>query len=183
MLRKVMLGGWLGRKFGKEYKFDVSSAAEAVHALCCQVKGFKEYMQQGKGRDKLFKVVVNDRQLFKPEETMVFQSEGDIKIVPVIKASGGLFNFIVGAILTAVGVFTGQPYLTAAGIGMMIGGVAALLIKPPKTEAPDESKENRSYIFNGAVNVTQQGQPVPFGYGRMRIGSQVISTSITTSDV
>lgn len=182
MVRSIKLCGWLGRKFGKEYFFDVESAAEAVRALCLQVDGFKDYLSQGGGKEKLFKVVVNNNTLIDPEKSMLMESLGEIKIVPVIRASGGAFNFIAGAVLTVVGFFT-SPYVIAVGVGMMLGGAAAMLVKPPKQQQPSEQKQDRSYIFNGAVNVTQQGQPVPVGYGRMMIGSQVISASVSSCDI
>ena len=38
-------------------------------------------------------------------------------------------------------------------------------------------------IFNGSVNTVGQGHPVPVGYGRLRVGSCVISAGIDTVDL
>ena len=46
----------------------------------------------------------------------------------------------------------------------------------PKTE-PDTR-----YHFNGVVNTTAQGNPVPLGYGRMIVGSAVVSAGIYAMD-
>jgi len=40
-----------------------------------------------------------------------------------------------------------------------------------------------SYVFNGAVNTTAQGHPVPVGYGRMIVGSAVISAGIDVDEI
>ena len=49
---------------------------------------------------------------------------------------------------------------------------------------PSERPENKpSYSFNGAVNTTAQGHPVPVGYGRLVVGSAVISAGIDVDEV
>lgn len=183
MLRTIRLRGHLGKKFGKEYKFDVSSAAEAVKALCHQVKGFKQYMQEGNGKDQKFKVIVNSITLEDHEKTMLLQSEGDISIVPVLKGSGGMFQTVVGAVLTAVGFYFQIPVVTAAGIALMTGGIMSMLAKTTIKNDTQETDTQRSYLFNGAVNTVQQGQPIPIGYGKLKIGSQVVSVNVSTAQV
>jgi predicted phage tail protein len=102
-----------------------------------------------------------------------------------------------GAFLTAVGTVT-----SAIGAALILSGTSQLL-SPAISDAPgtfgsieganrfasidsrnNEPADNRtSYIFNGAVNVTAQGAPVPICYGRMRVGSVVISAGVTTTDI
>ena len=36
----------------------------------------------------------------------------------------------------------------------------------------------QSFIFSNIVNVASQGAPMPLGYGRLKVGSQVIQASI-----
>lgn len=203
MLKKIKLLGHLGKKFGREYQFDVSSPAEAVKALCHQVKGFRQYMQEGKGKEQKFKIIVGENTLLDVEKQLGMQTNNDISIVPMIKGSGGdLGNAILGGVLLASslgfgplgGLFVGE-FAAFAGLGAAIGtgiggallfsGLSGMLFKPPQVMAPSETnKDNdRSYLFNGAVNTTQQGQPIPIGYGRMRIGSQVVSASLSTTQV
>jgi predicted phage tail protein len=105
-----------------------------------------------------------------------------------------------GAIAGTAGVATAIGYVGAA---MVLGGTAQLL-SPALTTGPrsfgassgraparesfsprnNEPADNRaSYIFNGAVNLTAQGNPVPICYGRMRIGSVVVSAGLSTEDI
>ncbi len=105
-----------------------------------------------------------------------------------------------GTIAGTAGVATAIGYVGAA---MVLGGTAQLL-SPALTTGPrsfgassgraparesfsprnNEPADNRaSYIFNGAVNLTAQGNPVPICYGRMRIGSVVVSAGLSTEDI
>ena len=59
-----------------------------------------------------------------------------------------------------------------------------MLFAPPEPTIVDtEQVENKpSYLFDGAVNTTRQGNAVPVGYGRLRVGSQVISAGLTAQN-
>jgi len=48
---------------------------------------------------------------------------------------------------------------------------------PPEEKAP-EKKNTTSFTFSRPVNNTSQGVPVPIGYGRLRVGSSVISSAL-----
>ena len=192
MLRIIRLHGVLGRKFGKEYKFDVVSVAEAVKALCSQVNGFKKYLSEGNGRNKKFNIVVNNGVLLNPETSARMESEGEINLVPIVQGSGGSVGTILtGAALIGLAVWNPWSWATltqyavgAAGAGLVLGGVMTMLMKPPTVAVSETDKNNdRSYIFNGAVNTVQQGQPIPIGYGRLKIGSQVVSVNVSTAQV
>jgi predicted phage tail protein len=118
-----------------------------------------------------------------------------IKFVPILQGAGGngVLNVILGAVLIAasfvapfVGAGAASPYLLNAGIAMTIGGVVQMLTPMPNMN-PDISNnrpDNKpSYAFNGAVNTTAQGYPVPVGYGRMIVGSAVISAGIVAEEL
>lgn len=119
-----------------------------------------------------------------------------IDIVPAIGGAGPAVFILVGSALyagaaTIAGLFVGTALAgvvtTAAiaqfGISMIIGGISQLLTKSPKSNIGQRGDDAASYNFNGAVNVTQQGNIVPVGYGKMKIGSVVISANIQTWDI
>lgn len=99
-----------------------------------------------------------------------------------------------GAILAGLGTVT-----SAIGASLILSGTAQLLSPQPAdlpgltgTSARRDSFDPRnndpadnrsSYIYNGAVNLTAQGNPVPLCYGRMRVGSVVVSAGISTADI
>lgn len=122
-----------------------------------------------------------------------------LHIVPVIGgAKNGLLGIVLGAALIVASFYLPATPLIAGlgaaspsfasiafGIGtsLVLGGVAGILAPTPKTSAGAAEATNLpSYTFNGAVNTTAQGQPVPVGYGRMIIGSAVASAGISADD-
>ncbi|NBT52728.1 MAG: tail assembly protein, partial [Marivivens sp.] len=112
----------------------------------------------------------------------------------------GFLGLGAGGFLTA-GVSSAVGYI---GTSLILGGTAQLLsptisdspgsfgtTSPSRARARDsftpennEIADNRaSYIFNGAENLTAQGNPVPILYGRMRVGSVVISAGLSVEDI
>jgi len=91
----------------------------------------------------------------------------------------------------------------AVGAGLVLSGTSTLL-SPSLSDSPrvggsslsranaqnsfaaefNEVPDNRgSYVFNGAVNITAQGNPVPLLYGRMKVGSVVVSAGLSVEDI
>ncbi len=102
-----------------------------------------------------------------------------IRIVPVIAGSkrAGVLQAIVGVLIVA-SFFTAGATL-APGIAMLAGGVLQMLSPQANGLGIQDSPNNRpSYSFNGAVNTSVQGNPVPLLYGRMIVGSAVVSAGI-----
>jgi len=94
-------------------------------------------------------------------------------------------QIILGVVLVAVGFFTFGATSTAvmamiaAGVAMTASGAITMLSPQPKGNTDSDSVENRaSYMFNGPVNTTAQGNPVPYFAGHLRVGSCVISAGI-----
>jgi hypothetical protein len=56
-----------------------------------------------------------------------------------------------------------------------------LMAKLLSTDDP-EAMKTTSFIFTSAENVTEQGQVVPVGYGRIKVGSKVISVAASNID-
>lgn len=82
-----------------------------------------------------------------------------------------------------LGVTGGYAIAAQLGVSMMLGGVIQALSPQQKMSSTRDGPDNgASYNFNGPVNTTAQGNVVPVGYGRMTIGSAVISAGIYTED-
>ena len=70
------------------------------------------------------------------------------------------------------------------GASLVLGGISQLLVPVPKVSGPQERPENKpSYLFNGAVNTTEQGQPIPLLYGELIVGSAVVSAGLTDKEI
>jgi predicted phage tail protein len=76
--------------------------------------------------------------------------------------------------------------MASFGLTMVLGGVSQLLTVAPKVNdyssrnAPDQRP---SFLFNGPVNVSEQGGPVPLVYGRVRVGSIVVSSGLKAEQI
>ena len=78
----------------------------------------------------------------------------------------------------------GSAALGAIGAGLVLTGVAQMLSPVPKppglAEAPTQLESNS---FSGVVNTSRQGVPVPIAYGRVFVGSAVISAGLDVDQV
>lgn len=190
-MRTIKLYGELGKKFGKIHKFIVKTPAEAIRALCANLPEFEKFMMNAHHHNVGFHVWNGSHQLEDADESRD-PASGDIKIIPVIIGANAVTRIIIGAVLVVAGVVAGasgygtaaSPYLISAGVGLMLGGVIELLSPVPKIKGPEERPENKpSYLFNGPVNTTAQGHPVPIGYGRLLIGGGIVSAGISIDQI
>jgi len=192
-LRTIRLYGKLGATFGRVHRLAVENTAEAVRALCALVPGFEKELMTSHQRGIRYACFLGKKNIGK-DELELSGGTDDIRIAPVLAGakSGGVLQFIVGAVMVIAGaVLTYGSFgsLSAAGVPMMkigvimmLGGVIQML-SPQQTPGAGRSVENgASYNFTGPVNTTAQGNPVPVLYGRMIVGSAVISAGILAQD-
>lgn len=190
-MKTIILLGELGKRFGRKHRLDVGSAAEAVRALCANFKEFRQFVASSAERNVAYRVV-NVRQDI-GEDELHHPVGHTIVFAPVVMGSSFLKKFgmaILGAVLIAasffippialVGTATLASVTFTIGVSMVLGGVAQLLAPTPKT--PETEENTASYIFNGAVNTSAQGATIPVGYGRLIVGSAVISAGISVED-
>ena len=192
-LRTIKLSGTLARRFGHVHRLAVASPAEAVRALCVICKGFEKFLMESKDLGFDFAVMVGNKSL-SAEELRNPTGDSEIRFVPVLKGSkkGGVIQVIAGVVLIVIGAFVqywmgGAPnpisnYLYGAGISLIVGGVIQMLSPQPKMNKQEERDNKTSYLFQGAVNVQAQGNPVPLLYGELWVGSAVISAGIDVVD-
>lgn len=185
-LRTVKLYGIAGARFGRVHRLAVGSTREAVRALCVTVPGFEKFMMNARDNGLTF-AVFSGRRNMAEEDLQHPVGEDEIRIAPILVGSkkAGLFQTILGAALVVVGVFTsayGGSTLIGLGASMMLGGVMQMLSPQTSGLAGAGPNNGTSYYFNGPVNSAAQGEPVPLVYGRMTVGSKVISSGIFAQD-
>lgn len=194
-IRVVRLYGALGARFGRVHRLVVNSAAEAVRALSVQLPGFEQFFYEAKDRGLVF-AVFHGRRNIGQDELGHPPGRAEIRIAPVVAGSkrAGLVQTVIGVALIAVAtVMTGGAAGIAAGglwgtVGMVgvslaLGGVTQMMTKQPKgLDTNDRAENSPSYSFNGPVNTQAQGNPVPLLYGRMIVGSAVLSAGIYAQD-
>ncbi len=199
-LRTIRLYGYLGAQFGRVHRLAVASCAEAVQALCVLLPGFERELMTSKDRGVGYACFLGRRNLA-DDQLCDLAGQEDIRIAPMVQGAkrGGLFTLVLGAAL-----FFAAPYLVnpatagllgeggamvlGAGVGsmgklLMLSGVTQLLSPQQKGLSTADGPDNgASYNFNGPVNTSAQGNPVPLLYGELIIGSASISAGIFAED-
>lgn len=192
-MKTIVLLGELGKRYGRRHRLDVASPAEAVRAMCANFKDFAGFVSASADRNVGYRVITAREDLAADE---LHQPAGKtITIAPVIAGAGGsIGKIILGAALIAAAIFVpalavplfGTTTLAtvafSVGVSLALGGVAQMLAPVPPSLDRGIDEDKPSYIFNSAQNTTAQGQAVPVGYGRMIVGSAVISAGINVED-
>ena len=115
---------------------------------------------------------------------------------PTLKGSkrGGLFGVIAGVALIATAFALGPLGFSViganaawmvggVGASMLLGGVAQMLTKMPSMSTGKDAEKKQSTSFSNLSNMAAQGRPMPLAYGRIRVGSLIISQGVETMDV
>lgn len=178
MLTDIYLHGHLADKYGDKFTLDVDSVAGAIGLLRAN---FNSFARDVVGHNYNVWVGKSD---VGPEELGNHVNGNDIHIIPVVAGGDNVVKVIVGAVLVIVGVLTswaGGEVLVEVGIMLIIQGVAGMIFSASMAPISLEltvNGERPSYAFNGPVNTTMQGNPVPILYGRALVGSLAVSGAI-----
>lgn len=195
----ILLYGHLGQRFGKTHRYSVRSPAEAVRAMCATLPGFRQAVREG----GYYKVLRGGREALSLVQIPEPQSEQEsLRFVPVVSGAGkGAGKILLGVSLIAAGFMTGGATLgwgqawsaggtvllgkvaTSIGMSLLFSGVAQSLTKAPSSQGVESVNNRPSYAFDGAVNTAAQGNPVPVCYGRLIVGSQVISAGLSVEQI
>lgn len=176
-MKQIKLYGHLGAKFGKIFTIDVSSPHEAIRALSANIKGFKEYLSRNSAPG--YHIFIDKQNIGENELSLPIGDKEVIKIVPVVHGSGGFFKVILGIALLVI---TQGKF----GLSLVLSGISEILFAAPKKKnsTGNQKVENTpSYVFDGPVNTTAQGNAIPLCYGRLLVGSQVISAGLSAKQL
>ena len=102
--------------------------------------------------------------------------------VPVVGFSAAAGGFAAtGAGVTATGATFAATAAAAVGnigIGLVLTGIAQSISPQPEPPSLDDSVQLESFTFSNVVNTSRQGMPVPIAYGRLFVGSAVLSSGL-----
>ena len=183
-MTSVILHGALGKKFGTNHKYMIRKPIDAVRALMANRKGFKSALKTWGKQGKLYEIICDGKKIESENELKEHSNIEQIDISSlIIGTSSNAAKIIVGIVMVVVSIYMpGAGGMLAAGIqgagvSLIIGGIMGLLFPPPVPSFTAEA-QSKSFIFSTLENSATQGVSVPLGYGRMRIGTKVISTEI-----
>jgi predicted phage tail protein len=186
---------------------------EAFEGLCSRFgHKFKTTILEGswhitEGKRNSEELASSDNFIF-PEMLQFPIKSTELHVFPAIVGSGGkgIGQIILGVVLiigaivlsivappaggtlwgfTATEFGTTSATLALAGIMSIAGGVMNMLTKNPSTAYGSSitTDQKLSFIFNGTVNNTEQGVPIPLIYGRHLTGSTIISAGIDVEQI
>jgi predicted phage tail protein len=191
----IYLHGMLGRKFGKHWTLEVSSVAEAIHAIDINLGGkLRSYWSQNPRKE--YRVKIGDGFVMESIEIQGPCGKGDIHIMPVLKGrKSGIGKILMAVALVALiivnpaNMFWAKGALTAWGVAaataatsLALGGVSQLLAPKVGFNNTTDSSNPNSFTFGGTTDTIRQGLPVPVAYGRVLINPLPVSISLFHED-
>lgn len=183
------------KQFGTEFRLDCKTPAEVIHALTSQIPKLRQFIQQG-----LFTVRVGldyfDNRYLEKGLSQKLKDDAIVHFTPTLKGSkrGGLFGVITGVALIAGALALGPLGFSVIGANaawmvgglgasLLLGGVAQMLTKMPSMSTGKDADKKQSTSFSNLSNMAAQGRPMPLAYGRIRVGSLIISQGVETMDI
>ena len=210
-MKVVKVYGLLRERLGQSrFEFDVTTPAQAIKALCVNFPGLDKWLIDSEQDGVGYRVAVGTEEVSEENISplmMPFSDREVFSITPVVAGAGrGLGSILVGAVLIGVAIanpFAGVGLVQGAGVGfsavtggafaafagnlgiaLVLGGIAqAISPQPEPDSALDESVQLESFTFSNVVNTSRQGMPVPIAYGRLFVGSGVLSSGLDVDQV
>ena len=200
-MKVVKVYGALRKKLGQcRFEFDVATPAQAIKALCVNFPGLDKWLIDSEKDGVGYRVAVSKEKITQQDMSSLFMpfSEKEVfSITPVIAGAGrGVGSILLGVGLIAASIFIpGSAVIfgttfgkISLGVGLFGGslvlqGIAQAISPQPGVPEFDESPQLESFSFSNVVNTSRQGLPVPIAYGRVFVGSSIISSGTDVDEV
>ncbi len=186
MTRNIIFKGRMGELFGEVHRLNVKTLQEAVHAIDTMKGGLRKYLVDCTENGVKMTVQRGDKYIGYNELGLELGEE-DIIITPIPAGAGKLGKIFAAIALIALAIFMPELIWTVGemtlnvnaalftmGLGLALSGIIELTM-----DDPDELNEDRSQMFNGPINNTKSGVPVPLAYGEMEVGGAVVNFGFT----
>jgi predicted phage tail protein len=177
-MTNIYIKGLLGKIFGNFFRFKVNDFISAIKAIEANKVGFLNKMVNLSKEGYNYEFIIDGCKVDSMDFLIEKKTIKNIYIVPIINGSGPI---IVQAIIMAV--VQAVIQLTLTLIMAAIAKSATPPLPPVRALATGGSvgaarAVSKSYIFSNYQNKANQGSPIVVGYGKMRIGSQIISMQV-----
>lgn len=191
MLRNIHFYGSAKELVGTDtIKLDVDTPVMLYTALRSQVPGFRSYCSDTKLATVLTDSSKDSAMSLSQEDfTFTLGSATDIHILPETEGGGLETAAAIAAWAGATGTaLTVATYVVFVAINLAVsfalGAISqALAGSPSQDGASTKANEKPSFIYNGPINVMEQGYPVPVVYGIHMTGSVVISAGVSVEEI
>lgn len=168
MKTKIILYGKISKEFQQKFEFfnigNLKSAISAINSVC---PNFKNHLVKEATRGINYQILVNRKLIQNVKTFNDVGPESTIEIVPCISGADPV------------------TLLVSLVTNLIVTGIQYLLFPQEQLEGRtiEAAIKGQSYIFSTPDNLARQGQPLPLGYGRLRVGSQIVSSYITNKDL
>ena len=195
-MKVVKVYGALRELLGKNrFEFVADTPAQAMRALLANFPHLERWLIDSEKNGVAYRVTVGKQKIHNDDMSGMFApwSEQDVfSITPVLIGAGrGLGSILVGVAIVAAAVFIpglglglSGALVTKVGLvggALILGGIAQMISPVPRP--PREASQLESNSFSGIVNTVRQGVPVPIAYGRVFVGSAVISAGLDVDQI
>lgn len=193
MKKQVVLGGYLGDRYGAEWNITAKSYYDIFQCIEANYPDFKtdliEIVESGAGLD-----ISTGGELITPEDFINPLPDTTIYITPVpAGAKSGAAKLIAAAAIVAVTFWlspvtaalaagTGWTYFAVSTALLIAANLAITGIQQLLAPDPSVDDEEQDYLFKGPENTVASGNPVPVLFGEMIIGGFIISSYVTGGD-
>ena len=196
-MKVVKVYGALRKRLGQcRFELDVATPAQAIKALCVNFPGLDKWLIDSEKDGVGYRVAISREKISEQDVSpllMPFSEREVFSITPVVAGAGrGTGQILAGLALIAVSIAVPAATFglkSMLGIGLFGGslvlqGIAQAISPQPNLDSTlDESVQLESFTFSNVVNTSRQGMPVPIAYGRVFVGSAVLSSGLDVDQV
>jgi predicted phage tail protein len=148
----INIHGILAREYGNSFVLSLPNPKDILEAIDCNRQGFLQRLVELQREGLCYDIIINKTRITNGPDMDHMSNPATIDLVPAISGSGQAAILAIGYALT--------PKPENEALEIIAGG------------------SKSSMIFSNTANLASQGSPVPIGYGRLIVGSQVIQATI-----
>lgn len=193
-MKVVKVYGALRKRLGQcRFEFDVNTPAQAIKALCVNFPGLDKWLVDSEQDGVGYRVAVSKEKVTEENIApllMPFSDKEVFSITPVVAGAGrGGTQILIGAALIGASFIPGiggtfvVSTLRTLGASLTLQGIATLISPQPGPPSIEEAVQLESFTFSNVVNTSRQGMPCPIAYGRLFVGSAVLSSGLDVDQV
>jgi predicted phage tail protein len=196
-MTSINVHGILAKEFRSHFEFSISRPQEVFDAIASACPRFRNRLVELANQGIHYALLLDGEKIKSIDDLCISKNYQTIDLIPAIcgaGSSGGIIALIAVGVLTAgvgfaaagatagiLGSLAGVAgTLKTVGIGLALMGLQSALAPKPNMGRPssDVSAAKQSFNFSSKANKAEQGIPVPVGYGRLRVGSVVVQSSV-----
>jgi len=159
----IRLHGILAQKYGKVFHMSIDKPRDVIRAIDANKDGFRKAVIDLQKQGFSYELIVNKKRLNK-DEFLNNKKPKEIDFVPFIVGSGFL-----------------APLLPMLAVSLTMAVISFALMDPGTIDGGETvvGGDSKSLMFSSSqINLAAQGSPLPIGYGRLKVGSSVIQSSL-----